>query len=418
MDPNVIGIALLLALSLFFGLAYEEFHAHAEAKPPGGIRTFPLLALAGALLYRIDTKTVLPFSAGLLILGAWLFAWYWRHPHETEEKAAEEPGLVVPICNVLAYLLGPVALGEPPWVAAGATVAAVLLLTSRERLHALARSVEHAEIVTAGKFLIITGIVLPLLPDQPVTSLTPITPRQVWLAVLAVCTISYASYLLRRAVGKAASDLVVTALGGLYSSTVTTVVLARKLGQAPATGGRIKAGIIVATGIMYLRILAVVAVFNLALAAQFAPAALTLAAAALGWGGILYWRSPEETNRADSAPPRNPLELTAAFTFAALFVAISLLSYWVRSRYGSLGLNVLAAAVGVSDIDPFVLSLAQGGVVPLPVRDSTIAILIATASNNVLKAGYTIAYAGPRPGIAPAATLVLLAAAALAFAFL
>lgn len=417
MDSNFVGIALLLALSLFFELAFEEFHAHAQTKPPGGIRTFPLLALAGALLFRIDTANALPFSAGLLILGAWLFAWFWRHSRETEGMVADEPGLVVPICNILAYLLGPVTLKEPPWVSVGVTVAAVLLLTSRDRLHALARRVEHAEIVTAGKFLIITGIVLPLLPDHPVTSLTPITPQQVWLAVLAICTVSYASYLLQRGIGAAASDLVVTALGGLYSSTVTTVVLARKIGQSPATSGRSQAGIIVATGIMYLRVLAVVAVFNVTLAVQLAPAALALAAFALGFGSILYRRAPGETNAGSGVIARNPLELSTAFTFTALFVAISLVSHWVRSRYGALGLNVLAAMVGVSDIDPFVLSLAQGGAVPLAVRQSVIAILIATASNNVLKAGYSVAYAGLRASLVPAAALIALAAGALAFAF-
>ena len=44
----------------------------------------------------------------------------------------------------------------------------------------------------------LTGLILPLLPDQPVTDLTEITPHQIWLAVLAVCTVSYASYLLQR----------------------------------------------------------------------------------------------------------------------------------------------------------------------------------------------------------------------------
>jgi uncharacterized membrane protein (DUF4010 family) len=126
----------------------------------------------------------------------WLTCYYWRHIGETDAEGFPNVGLMVPICNVLAYLLGPVALAEPPWVAIGATVSAVLFLTAREGLHGFARRLEVGEIVNAGRFLLVTGFVLPLLPDTPVTDLTSITPHQVWLAVVAVCTVSYVSSLL------------------------------------------------------------------------------------------------------------------------------------------------------------------------------------------------------------------------------
>src|SRR5208337_1331988 len=107
---------------------------------------------------------------------------------------------------------------------------------------------------------------LPLLPNEPVTTLTSITPRQVWLALVVVCTFSYASYLAQRYWAAAAGGLWMAALGGLYSSTATTVVLARQAKADPTTGRYAQAGITLATAIMYLRILAVVAIFNLSLA--------------------------------------------------------------------------------------------------------------------------------------------------------
>src|SRR5579872_5295617 len=139
--PSVIGFLLLLGLSLFFGLAVEEFHAQTGLERPGGIRTYPLLALAGGLLYLLDATRLLPLVAGLLVLGAWLVVAYWQqlHASEAEQRSVE---LVAPVCAVLAYLIGPVALALPPWVAVATTVAAVLLLTARERLHALAQQVE------------------------------------------------------------------------------------------------------------------------------------------------------------------------------------------------------------------------------------------------------------------------------------
>ena len=167
--PSPASVALLLGLSFFLGLAFEEFFAHTDERRPGGIRTFPLLALTGGALYLFDPVRFIPFTGGLVVLGAWLVVYYSAHAKEHEQQAdlQAEPnvGLVVPLLNVLAYLLGAVALALPPWVAVTMTVAAVLLLTGREQLHALARRLEMREIVTAGEFLILTGIVLPLLPN-------------------------------------------------------------------------------------------------------------------------------------------------------------------------------------------------------------------------------------------------------------
>lgn len=416
--PSFTSFALLLGLSLFFGLAYEDFHAVSGESRPGGIRTFPLHALAGGMLYLLDPVRLIAFSAGLLALGAWLYAYYRSRLDEAEHESDRAPKveLIAPICNSVAYLIGPVALALPHWIAVGVTVAAVLLLTARERLHALAHSIELTEIVTAGKFLILTGIVLPLLPDQPVTSWIAVTPYQVWLALLAVCTLSYASYLIQRYVAPRGSDLAVAILGGLYSSTATTVVLARQAGQDRARVGRARAGIVLATALMYLRILVIVAVFDMTLARGLALASVALSAAGLAIAGVLYWRAGAVVPASPAITPRNPLELTAAAVFAVLFVIISLLSTWAKASFGAAGIEVLAAIVGVTDIDPFVLNIAQGGATSLPVSAAVAAILIATASNNLLKAGYTAAFAGIRASLPSAVALIALAAGGLAAA--
>jgi uncharacterized membrane protein (DUF4010 family) len=408
----VAGFLLLLGLGFFFGMAFEEFNAQSGQARPGGVRSFPLLALAGALLYRLDSSRLLPLTAGLLILGAWLTCYYWRHIAERDADGQPNVGLMTAICNLLAYLLGPIALAEPPWVAIGVTVAAVLLLTAREKLHGFARRLESDEIVTAGKFLILTGLVLPFLPSEPVTTLTEITPRQVWLAVLAVCTVSYASYLLQRYVAPRQGGLWAAVLGGLYSSTATTVVLARRARATPTMLRQTQTGIMLATAIMYLRMLIIVAMFDQELAAALAPALLALAAGGLVLAGAWYWLAkPIAPCQPAVEAPANPLEISTALIFATLFVVVSLASVWVRGRFGDAGLYGLAAIVGTTDIDPFVLSIASGGAAPLPTATAAGAILIAAASNNVLKAIYTAGFTRGRAAIAPAAVLCLLALA-------
>jgi uncharacterized membrane protein (DUF4010 family) len=414
-------LALLLGLSFFFGLAFEEFYRKNGEERPGGIRTFPLLAIGGGALYLLDTQHLLPFTAGLLVLGAWLFAFYRDRVSLRERKDEPNAGLIVPLCNVHAYLLGAIALAFPAWMAVGVTVASVLILTGRERLHDLARKVEMSEIVTAGQFLILTGLVLPLLPDQPVTTLTHITPRQAWLALLAVCSVSYASYLVQRVLAPSAGDLWMAVLGGLYSSTATTVVLARRARTDPGLVPQARAGITLATAVMYLRVLVIVAVFNFALAKVLAPALLTLGIAGLIAGAVQFRLAPSSRRSAEDRAPtvqRNPLELGTAAVFTGLFVVISLVSSWVGTEFGQSGILALAAVVGVSDIDPFVLNLAQGGVADLSPSVAAAAILVATASNNLLKATYAAVFAGWRASLPAVVALGVLAALTVVAAFL
>ena len=113
-----------------------HFFARTDTKRPGGIRTFPMLAFAGGVLYLFDPEHFIPFTGGLVVLGVWLAIFYRQHVREQDEEGEPNVGLVIPALNVHAYLLGAIALALPPWVAVTFTVSAVLLLTGRERLHA------------------------------------------------------------------------------------------------------------------------------------------------------------------------------------------------------------------------------------------------------------------------------------------
>jgi uncharacterized membrane protein (DUF4010 family) len=407
-------LALLLGLSFFFGLAYEEFYRKsAVLRRPGGIRTFPLLTIAGAGLYLIEPAHAGAFAAGVLVLGAWLYAYYQRQIDNTPPDGTPTAELMIPACNLVAYLLGPIALLQPGWVAIAFTVVAVLLLSGRERLHALAERIPEGETATAGKFLILAGIVLPILPNQPVSTLTRITPFQVWLAVVAVSTLSYVSYLVQRYVWPRRGVWVAAILGGLYSSTATTVMLARRAAEKDAPRGTLQSGIVLATAMMYLRVVIVVAVLNLPMARALVVPFTALCALALLAALVCRWLAGSDTASADLAAPvqRNPLELSAAMIFAVVFVLVSLATSWAETQFGQYGVLWLAAIVGVGDIDPFVLGLAQGGGAGLAPRDVVAAVIIATSSNNLLKAAYCMAFAGWRATHAPALALVALSVA-------
>lgn len=410
-ENGIAHLVLLLGLSLFFGFAFEEFYAGELPQRPGGVRTFPLLALAGGSLYLLDPRYGAAFIAGLLVLGSWIYAYVRRQGKS--DAAPVEGAFVVPACNVLAYVLGALTFTQPPWLCVAVAVAAVLLLGGRRTLHDWAARVSTQEVVTAAEFLILVGVVLPLLAGRPPIPYTTITPFGVWLAVVAVSSISYFSYLLQRFAFPSAGTLLASILGGLYSSTATTVVLSRRARNDGMTA-ELQAGIVAATAMMYLRLLVVCSIFNAQLGRALAPPLLGLAILS-GALAALRARAVEPTQAHVRDLP-NPLQLSTALLFALLFVIVSMLATYAQAHFGREGVFGLAAIVGVTDIDPFVLSLAQGGAAGVGTATAAGAILIATSSNNILKAIYTMLFSGGR-GAAPAGVLALLSVIGVAAAF-
>jgi len=398
-------LGLAIAMAVFVGLAFESVYKTENRDSPGGIRTFPLLATLGAMLFLLDPKSLFPFVVGLPAVAGWLYAHIRMAPLATDQR----PSLMIPTANVFAYTLGPIALTQPSWVVVSASVTAVVLLESREALHRLVHQEAPDEVFTLGKFLILIGVVLPLLPNHPVIGWTPITPFQVWLALVAVSTLSYASYLLQRYLPIKSYSLLPAILGGLYSSTVTTVALARQLRAAGAPRRGSSVGILVATAIKYLRIGLVVAIFNWSLAVLLLPALVGLSIVGVVIA-VWDWNQTEWRAAAAGTEVRaiNPLQLGTALTFTAIFVVIAVATNWVRADFGQPGVFGLAAVTGATDVDPFVLSLAQGSVSGMSLQAMCTAILIATSSNNLLKAVYALTFGGRHLCRRPAVELVVL----------
>jgi uncharacterized membrane protein (DUF4010 family) len=408
-------LGLAIALAVFMGLAFEGIYKRERRTSPGGIRTFPMLTALGAMLFLLDAHTLLPYVVGLAAVSLVLFALV----RAACAADPEPPSLMIPTANLLAYTFGPLAFRQPPWIVVTAAVVAVLLFESREALHRLVQKVQPEEVFTLGKFLILAGIILPLVPNHPVVSWTPISPFKIWLALVAISTLSYASYLLQRYLPQS-GPLLPSVLGGIYSSTATTVTLARRQKEAGAARAEFAVGIVLATAMMYLRIDVIVAIFNTQLALILLPALGGLfAIAAL----IALWQWLSRPRTQPSAAPKtiasvNPLQMGTAVTFAGLFVAVALASSWVRSSFGQKGVYVLAAMTGTTDINPFVLSLAQGGVSDMSLVALSTAILIAVASNNMLNACYALTFGGVKACLRPAAVLFGLGALGLLIALL
>ena len=374
----------------------------------GSARTYAYIALLGFVLHLLDPglRLYLAGLGGLLLF----FAIYYHR------KLSEgSPGLLQVLIALIAYSYGPAINLQPPWFLVLLFVTTVFILNARPLTHRITETLDRRELLTLAKFLLLAAVILPLMPDRPVIAHLPTTPYRIWVAVVVISTISYLGYLLQRYVFPQRGYLVTGLVGGLYSSTAVTVVLARRLRSQPADRAQIEMAILAASGTMYLRLLVLVLVLNPAFLGVTATPFLIL-----GLGTILYAlvqlrRRGEHLSQPMGEAVHNPLELGTAFLFAALFVLMLLLSQWALHRFGTTGLEVLSFVVGFADVDPFVLSLLKGSFIGVPRQELAAAMVIAAGSNDLLKAIYAWLLGGWTAAARAFWGLVVLAAVTLAY---
>jgi len=411
-QPELAGFVLTLALSLLIGFEREELRDGRPRSFFGGVRTFPLIGLAAFLLRIGFPGSALPYSVGLVVLGGLLIL-----SHFTSLKTTHM-GITSEMAAILTWGVGGVAAGGQYWLAVAGGVVAVLLLHEKERLEGLVDRIPRGELGTLVRFLLLTGVILPVVPDHSFTALQ-VNPYKIWLVVVAVSGISYLSYLLQLRWGRAGL-LLAGLLGGAYSSTATTVVLSRQSRDSARRPVRFAGAILAATGVMYLRLWILIFIFARPLASHLDLLFWSLGLSAVVLGSVLaHSRRAEKPDQDATDEVRrtsgNPLELTSAFTFGLIFVAVLVLTRWVAGQFGRSGVLLLAAIMGTTDVDPFILGIAQSaGGATLPLGTAALAVVIAAAANNVMKGCYSLFFGDPAVGRLSLALLALWGAASLA----
>jgi len=317
---------------------------------------------------------------------------YWH-----KLSAGGLPGVTSELAGLVTYVVGALVFHQYFWIATTISVATMLLLQMKAALEGLTRRIAPDDIFTFTKFLLLTAVILPILPNAQFTPFH-INPFKTWLVVVAVSGVSYASYVLQRWTRSEGGVILAALLGGAYSSTVTTVVLAKRASGQPHTH-LYAGGILIASGMMYLRLAALLAIFNRELMHALAPAFAVLGALAIGAGWLWSRREGTVSDTSDSqTEPGNPLELSAAFLFALLFLAILVATELAIVYLGDSGVYSLAAIMGVTDVDPFIMGMTQAAGTSTPVPVAASAILIAAASNNAVKGVYAWYFAKAATG--------------------
>jgi uncharacterized membrane protein (DUF4010 family) len=406
LPTEALKIVLVLFLSFLVGLEREEHKSNGKYSF-GGVRTFPLIGLIGFSIALIATTQLMLLAVGFVVVSGFLLLSYWH------KLAAEKPGGVTTEMSGLAtFLMGALICYDHFWIATTLAVACLLLLDLKEALEKLANSVAPGEILTFAKFMLLSVVILPTLPNQEFGQFH-VNPFKTWLVVVAISAISYASYVLQKLTKGQGGIVLAAILGGAYSSTVTTVVMAKRA-KNENHPHLFSGGMLMACGMMYLRLAALLALFNRQLLSELLLPFLSLAAGALVIGWLWSRRPDDNTSEVHREyEPKNPLELLTAFMFAGLFMAMLIVTQLAVTHLGKGGVEILAAIMGVADVDPLVMGLTQDAGKITPVSVAAGAILIAAASNNVAKGVYAYSLADRKAGRMGLLFLVGLAAAGL-----
>ncbi len=301
----------------------------------------------------------------------------------------------------LIGLLGGIAGAGELTVAAASAVVVTILLGFKPELHELLRRIDRTELEATLRLLLISVVVLPILPNRTFGPWQALNPYRIWWMVVLVAGISYLGYLANRLIGLRAGVIATALFGGMTSSTAVTVTLSRKEHENPAARNLFVAGIIAASGIMFPRMLAIVAIVASDLAIPLAPPLIIAALVAFCLGALIWGidrhRAPRREMQSEF---RNPLDLRTALEFGVFFAIIMLLSQAARQMAGAAGLYIIGAIDGLVDVDAITLSVAtlwtRGDVVP---RVAVITLGIAAAVNTIVKIGIAGVIGGPRLGL-------------------
>ncbi len=409
-EPDLLHFIITVAFSFLVGLEVKtyriEYHSDSSKYFFGSARTLTFVGILGFLFYRIDPVHLLPYTAVLLSLTLLFAIFYWT---KVQKKSQSILLFVVMIC---VYTFGPMTQIYPLWMPALLFVLIVFILNARHAIHKFTLGVNTYEFETLGKMVLLSAVILPLLPDKEVVRYIPLSPFKIWLAVVVISAISYGGYIAQKYFFPSKGYFLTGVIGGTYSSTATTVVLARKL-KSLGQSGVIESAIIAATSVMYVRLIAVAAIFNISVAKALAAPFLLLCLAGMAVSALFFSSSGKREEAVDYVD-KNPLELGTALLFALLFVVMMVLTQFVSKEYGSGGLRVLSFLAGFTDIDPFVLSLLTGKYGVGTTGISSL-VMIAAGSNNLLKAFYAVWFGGLKKTARSAATIAVLGVATIAW---
>jgi uncharacterized membrane protein (DUF4010 family) len=391
-----LAIGALVGLERGFALR-DEKNGHRVA----GVRTFALMGLAAGIAGLIGGAQ--PFAAGAIIAGMLGMLAIAYAPKLKEQGDATSP-IAAAVTIAAAFLAGSGNVG----LAVAAAAVIVLILAMKEDVHEFVDRLDEEDIKALARYSVIALAVLPFLPDQSFGPYDAWNASKLWWVVILVTGFSFAGYVANRIFGARHGTIATALIGGAYSSTAVTQSLAQRLGSGQS-GGAEPAGIALASAVMYVRVLLLVAFLA---ERVLIPFALVIAPALIVGAAAGYWLYRKAPRHEGPAPPGNPIALVPAFTFLLFLAGAAVAARWAQTQFGQEGIAVLILLMGSLDVDAAIVTVGGLPVNSISAPLAAVALGGTILANMAVKLGVTISYArsaGTSAAIALGASMVALA---------
>ena len=358
----------------------------------GGVRTYTfwaVLGCTGAYLSGKFSPAVL--AVVLIVIAAHLTAIHFRVP-----AGRRPPGSTTFAASLLTCLLG--ALVQIDQTAAAVLVAAMtsVLIGLKQPIHAWTRAFTAADIRATLQFVAISGVMLPLLPNRAFGPFAAFNPYSTWLMVVLISGMGFAGYLMMRLLG-AKSGITITGLvGGLASSTATTLAFSRRSREDAPLSTSYALAVVLACTVMLIRILVVVGLLNTQLAATLLVPFLLMALPGICFAvWVWVFNRPDEI-AVDTPQIHNPLSLAIAIKFGLIYAVVAFLVKAVLALDLRGGLLPLSFLSGLTDMDAIALLMANSrNEAAVDLLPATRAVIVAALGNTAMKAGMAAAFGSP-----------------------
>lgn len=395
-----LGVALVVGVLIGFEREQsapddpEERHAFV-----GGARTYPLVALTGALSMLLARQAG-PAVLWLAFVGIFAFLMI---AYADVVRRDRDRGLTSEIAFIVTFLLGALATSQDliePVSRRAITLLSVAVITTvilsiKPRLHAFAERVSKDDVFATLKFLLVAIVVLPLLPNRTYDPLEVINPYKIGWMVVLIAGIDFVGYVSVRALGSGRGLGLTGLVGGLASSTAVTLSMSGRAREEPRLAPSCALAVVTASTVMFPRVLVEVAVVHPPLVTELAIPLGTMTLAGLGAVAYFYRRSRAMPKTTEALEIHNPFELFSALKWGLLFTAVLLLAKLATKYLGDRGSYLAGLLAGTTDVDAITLSmanLAKNESVAPAVAVTT--VIIGAAANTVVKGGMTLVIGG------------------------
>lgn len=386
-----INFAVALFIGALVGIEREKKKVEEDATTAfGGIRTFILFALAGAISawLSLQLKTTWIFVAASLIIAALILVAYILQNRESNSAL----GLTSETAGVVVFLLGGTTLFGYKEIAVALAIATSAALAYKKPLHSLVGKIYEDDIYAGLTLLFATFIVLPVLPNKTIDPWQAINPYKMWLLVILISGLSLVGYVATRALGTKLGTSLTGLFGGLVSSTAVTLAFSkqsREVEKSSKLMNILAASLLIAWTVMFIRILIEVVVVNIKLLPLLVVPMITMAVITAVCAFLYYrWSSGQSSKQTQNVPLQNPFSLVSALKFALLFGIVLLVVKYVQQNFASQGFYVVAALAGLTDVDAITLSMADYAKNGGDAKTAVTSITIAAVANTLVKCGF------------------------------